>query len=193
MTKSERTRQFIIEQSASIINKKGVAGTAISDLMEATKLAKGGIYGNFENKDEICIEAFDYLTGIVASGLDSAIAAKRTAREKLFTLLDYYNDNLASGEVGGCPLLNFGTEADDTNPELKQRVAKAIKRSQQRITKLVEEGQAAGEFNKRTDASLFALKMFTMIEGAIFASRVTSNKALMKSIVDILKKEIDAL
>jgi hypothetical protein len=47
--------------------------------------------------------------------------------------------------------------------------------------------------NKRTDASLFALKMFTMIEGAIFASRVTSNKALMKSIVDILKKEIDAL
>jgi AcrR family transcriptional regulator len=193
MTKSERTRQFIIEQSASIINKKGVAGTAISDLMEATKLAKGGIYGNFETKDEICIEAFDYLTGIVARGLDSAIAAKRTAREKLFTLLDYYNDNLASGEVGGCPLLNFGTEADDTNPELKQRVAKAIKRSQQRITKLIEEGQAAGEFNKRTDASLFALKMFTMIEGAIFASRVTSNKALMKSIVDILKKEIDAL
>jgi AcrR family transcriptional regulator len=145
MTKSERTRQFIIEQSASIINKKGVAGTAISDLMEATKLAKGGIYGNFETKDEICIEAFDYLTGIVARGLDSAIAAKRTAREKLFTLLDYYNDNLASGEVGGCPLLNFGTEADDTNPELKQRVAKAIKRSQQRITKLIEEGQAAGE------------------------------------------------
>ena len=43
MTKSERTRQFIIEQSAAIINKKGVAGTAISDLMEATKLAKRGI------------------------------------------------------------------------------------------------------------------------------------------------------
>ncbi len=193
MTKSERTRQFIIEQSAAIINKKGVAGTAISDLMEATKLAKGGIYGNFENKDEICVEAFDYLTGIVARGLDSAIANKQTAHEKLFALLDYYNDNLASGEAGGCPLLNFGTEADDTNPELKQRVAKGIKRSQQRMMKLIEEGQAAGEFNKRTDASLFALKMFTMIEGAIFASRVTGSKALMKSIVDMLKKEIDAL
>lgn len=193
MTKSERTRQFIIEQSASIINKKGVAGTAISDLMEATKLAKGGIYGNFENKDEICMEAFDYLTGIVGRGLDSAIAAKQTAREKLFALLEYYNDNLASGEVGGCPLLNFGTEADDTNPELKQRVAKAIKRSQQRMMRLVEEGQAAGEFNKRTDASLFALKMFTMIEGAIFASRVTNSKALMRSVVDILQKEIDSL
>ncbi len=193
MTKSERTRQFIIEQSAAIINKKGVAGTAISDLMEATKLAKGGIYGNFENKEEICVEAFDYLTGMVARGLDSAIANKQTAREKLFALLDYYHDNLASSETGGCPLLNFGTEADDTNPELKQRVAKGIKRSQQRMLKLIEEGQAAGDFSKRTDASLFALKMFTMIEGAIFASRVTNNKALMKSVVDMLKKEIDAL
>lgn len=192
MTKSERTRQFIIEQSAAIINKKGVAGTAISDLMEATKLAKGGIYGNFENKDEICVEAFDYLTSQVGRGLDNVISAQHTAREKLFALLDYYNDNLASSETG-CPLLNFGTEADDTNPELKQRVAKGIKRSQQRMLKLIEEGQAAGDFNKRTDASLFALKMFTMIEGAIFASRVTNNKGLMKSVVDMLKKEIDAL
>ena len=193
MTKSERTRQFIIEQSAAIINKKGVAGTAISDLMEATKLAKGGIYGNFESKEEICAEAFDYLTNTVGRGLDQAIATKQTAREKLFTLLDYYHDNLASGETGGCPLLNFGTEADDTNPELKQRVAKAIKRSQARMSKLIEEGQAAGEFNKRADASLFALKMFAMIEGAIFASRVTNSKAMMKSVVDLLKKEIDAL
>jgi TetR/AcrR family transcriptional repressor of nem operon len=32
-----------------------------------------------------------------------------------------------------------------------------------------------------------------MIEGAIFASRVTNNKAMMKSVVDMLKKEIDAL
>jgi TetR/AcrR family transcriptional regulator, transcriptional repressor for nem operon len=193
MTKSERTRQFIIEQSAAIINKKGVAGTAISDLMEATKLAKGGIYGNFESKEEICTEAFDYLTSTVGRGLDQAIAAKQTAREKLFALLDYYHDNLAAGETGGCPLLNFGTEADDTNPELKQRVAKAIKRSQLRMSKLIEDGQTAGEFSKRTDASLFALKMFAMIEGAIFASRVTNSKTMMKSVVDILKKEIDAL
>ena len=57
-TKAERTRQFIIEASAPIINKKGVAGTSLTDIMEATKLAKGGIYGNFENKEEICKEIF---------------------------------------------------------------------------------------------------------------------------------------
>ena len=144
MTKSEKTRRFIIEQSAVIFNKKGIAGTSITDLMEATKLAKGGIYGNFNSKDEICVEVFDYLTGIVSSGLDRATAGKATAREKLFGILDYYHDNLAPNEMGGCPLLNFGTEADDTNPDLRQRVAKMIRKSQQRIARAIEEGQAAG-------------------------------------------------
>jgi AcrR family transcriptional regulator len=193
MTKSEKTRRFIIEQSAVIFNKKGIAGTSITDLMEATKLAKGGIYGNFNSKEEICVEVFDYLTGIVSSGLDRATAGKATAREKLFGILNYYHDNLAPNEMGGCPLLNFGTEADDTNPDLKQRVAKMIRKSQQRFARVIEEGQAAGEFDKRTDASIFAVKMFTMIEGGIFAARVTNNKGMMKTIVDILKKEIEAL
>lgn len=192
MTKSERTKQFIIEQSAAIINKKGVAGTAISDLMEATKLAKGGIYGNFENKEEICAEAFEYLTGKVGRGLNAAVASKNTAREKLFALLDYYADSVAQSETGGCPLLNFGIEADDTNPELKQRVAKAIRKSQQRMAELIEKGQASGEFDNGIDAGLFALKMFTMIEGAIFSSRVTNNRTIMKSVIDMLKKEIDS-
>ena len=95
--------------------------------------------------------------------------------------------------MGGCPLLNFGTEADDTNPELRNRVAKAVKRSQQRITGLIEGGQANGEFTKTIDAATFGLKMFTMIQGGMFASRVTNNKNLMKTVIDILKKEIDEL
>jgi TetR/AcrR family transcriptional repressor of nem operon len=193
MTKSEKTRQFIIEKSATIINKKGIAGTSITDLMEATKLAKGGIYGNFESKEEICDEVFSYLSDKIAKGLDGSIANKATAKEKLVSLLDYYHDHLATGEMGGCPLLNFGTEADDTNPDLKIRVAKGIKRSQARIAKVVEEGKEASEFKPSTDANLFALKMFTMIEGAIFTSRVTNNKAVMKTVVDVLKSEIDAL
>lgn len=193
MKKSEKTRRFIIEKSAAIFNKKGVAGTSISDLMESTKLAKGGIYGNFNSKEEISTEVFDYLISNVWSGLDKASAGKATSREKLYAILDYYHDNLVASEGGGCPLINFGTEADDTNPELRQRVAKAIKKSQQRMARIIEEGQAAGEFNKKTDASLFAIKMFIMIEGAIFTSRVTGNKGLMKTVANVLKMEIETL
>lgn len=158
--------------------------------MEATKLAKGGIYGNFENKDEICGEVFNYLTAQVSLGLNLNLAAKSTARQKLFALLDYY-EGLAFNDYGGCPLLNFGVEADDTNPKLRSQVLKAIKKSQQRMANLVKEGQVKGEFNKSIDASLFAIKMFAMIEGGIFTSRVAGNKGLMKTVINMLKKEVE--
>jgi AcrR family transcriptional regulator len=191
MTKSEKTRQYIIEKSAPIINKKGVSGTSLTDLMEATKLAKGGIYGNFESKEEICVEAFNYLSGTAAKAIDSAVASKSTSKEKLYVLLDYYQNQVASSQKGGCPLLNFGLEADDTNSAMRQQVAKAVKRSQSRISKIVEEGKSSGEFGKVVDSEVFAIKMFTMVEGAIFTSRVVNNQTAMKTIVDLLKKEIE--
>jgi TetR/AcrR family transcriptional repressor of nem operon len=193
MTKFEKIRRFILEQSAIIFNKKEVAATSISDLMESTKLAKGGIYGNLISKAEISLEVFEYLASIVSSALDKAIAGKMTAREKLFTILDHCHTMLASSETGGWPLLNFGIEADDTNPDHRQRVAKQIKKSRHRIASVFERGQATGEFNYLTDARIFAIKMFTMMEGGIYASRVTNNKGVMKTIVDVLKKEINIL
>src|ERR1700712_5214877 len=60
VSKSERTRQFIIEKTAAIFNKKGYAGTSMSDLTDATKLTKGSIYGNFENKEAVALAVLDF-------------------------------------------------------------------------------------------------------------------------------------
>jgi len=44
--KGELTRQEIIRQAAPIFNQKGYDGAALSDLMRATGLEKGGILEN---------------------------------------------------------------------------------------------------------------------------------------------------
>ena len=190
MTKAERTRQLIIEKAAPIINQKGMAATAISDIMKATKLAKGGIYGNFEDKDEICREVFNYLFKGLSAKIDGALINKRTAKDKLFTLLDYHCDHLALSETGGCPMLNFGTEADDNDVIIKKQVNDAIKASQSRISELVEDGIRAGEFTITTSAQEFGIKAFAIMEGGILISRIQSNNQQMKIIIEALKAEI---
>jgi TetR/AcrR family transcriptional repressor of nem operon len=191
MTKAERTRQFIIEKSAPIFNRKGIAGTAISDIMEATSLAKGGVYGNFESKDEICVEAFSYLTNSLNAAISQSMEEHTTAKDKLFALIDFYRDRLFRSNRGGCPILNFGTETDDTNPVIKQKVKDAINVSQSRISKLVIEGIQKGEFVKTFDANRFAVKMFTMIEGAILIGRIQNSAGQVIMITDMLKAEIE--
>lgn len=168
-----------------------MAGTAISDIMEATKLAKGGVYGNFDSKDEICQEAFNYLTKSLAAAIDQSMRGKTSAKEKLFAMLGFYNDRSKINSNGGCPILNFGTESDDTNPVIKQKVKEAIQASQNRIANVVRQGLDTGEFKKSFEAETFAIKMFTMIEGAILISRVQNSNNHMQLIVDILKAEIE--
>jgi TetR/AcrR family transcriptional repressor of nem operon len=191
LSKAERTRKFIIEKAAPIFNRKGMAGTSMSDIMEATKLAKGGLYGNFESKEALCLEAFTYLTNITHDAVTKSINEKGTAKEKLFALLDFYNDRMLASSLGGCPILNFGTEADDTNPLMKQKVNEVINRFKGRFSKIIKEGQQSGELLETLDADIYALKAFTMIEGAILISKMQNTAEHLHTIINLLKKEID--
>ena len=59
MSKAEKTKQHIIEKTATLFNTKGYISTSLSDITQVTGLTKGSIYGNFENKDEVAIEAIN--------------------------------------------------------------------------------------------------------------------------------------
>src|SRR6266404_7918704 len=60
MRKGEQTRQEIIRKAAPLFNQRGYDGAALSDLMRATGLEKGGIYRHFSSKEALAAEAFDY-------------------------------------------------------------------------------------------------------------------------------------
>src|SRR4051812_21757532 len=83
MSKAERTRQFIVEKTASIFNSKGYSGTSLNDLVDATGLTKGAIYGNFENKDEVALAAFEYNFGNITNYIASRIRERDSAIQKL--------------------------------------------------------------------------------------------------------------
>lgn len=192
MGKAERTRQFIIEQAAPIFNEKGIAGTTINDIMQATKMAKGGLYGHFESKDDMSAAIVDHLLSRLANKVSTIVAKEKTARLKLFALLDFYSDPLASYCQGGCPLVNFGVEADDTNPDLKQKIADRMLTTQKYIAAIINQGITDNEFSPDFDADNFAVKMFAMVEGATIVCRVLGNSAQMRIIINTLKAEIDS-
>ncbi len=59
MRKGEQTRLEIIRKAAPIFNQRGYDPAALSDLMRATGLEKGGIYRHFESKQQIAPESLD--------------------------------------------------------------------------------------------------------------------------------------
>lgn len=191
MNKAERTRQFIIEQSAPIFNKKGLAATAMSDVMEATKMAKGGLYGHFESKEDLSRAVVDHNLSMLIMKVGQAIGSVHTAKDKLLAFLEVFATPMQFPLEGGCPMVNFGSEADDTNPAVRRQVRETILSAQKRIAGIIENGIANGELKSSFDAKIFSIKMMTMIEGGTLIGRVLETNSQMKVIVDILKKEIE--
>lgn len=170
--KAERTRQYIIEQAAHLFNQKGYAGTSLQDIMAATGLTKGGIYGHFESKEEIAIAAFDYASGIILQLLSQTIGPHATSSAKLEALLEFYKKYIISPPVtGGCPVLNTSVEADDTNPLLRASVVKVLNKMHRSLEHIVQQGIQHGEFKPTTNPEQFAILFVSMIEGGVMVSK----------------------
>lgn len=190
-TKSERTKRYILEKTAPIFNEKGFAGTSLSDLTSATGLTKGSIYGNFENKDEVAIAAFDFNFSTVTAYFKEKIIQTENAIERLLVYPQVYRNFLEIPFLKpGCPILNTATEADDTHPQLKEKAFSALSFWKTSIQNQILRGIKRGEIKQETDPEQFAVILMSLVEGAIMQAKVTDSDVELRISMDFLEKII---
>ena len=188
LSKAERTRIFIIEQTAEVFNKKGYAGTSVADLVEATGLTRGSIYGNFENKEAVALAVFDYNYSRIVHATRELIGQETSYHAKLMVYAGVYKKMLrGTMNRGGCPILNTAVEADDTNPALRERASVAIQKWEDQIVLLIRQGILTGEFATETDARKIALSMIALIEGGMMISKVTGKRDSFERILETVE------
>ena len=193
-SKSEKTRQFIIEKTASVFNKKGYAGTSLSEITEVTGLTKGSIYGNFKNKDEVAAEAFKYNLKNLTLRFKPAIDMEETAINKLFAFVKVYRSIYKSVfDNGGCPILNTATEADDTFPMLKELANKGMMSLKNTIEKIILFGIQNNEIKKEINAGEIAGFIISIIEGSIVLSKLSDNNQYFIFSLDQIDSIIESL
>ncbi|NQU65067.1 MAG: TetR family transcriptional regulator, partial [SAR324 cluster bacterium] len=57
--KGLQTRQKIVEKSLQLFSIKGYYNTSVNDILEATQLTKGGLYGHFSSKEVVWYAVYD--------------------------------------------------------------------------------------------------------------------------------------
>jgi TetR/AcrR family transcriptional repressor of nem operon len=195
LSKAERTRRFIIETTAPIFNIKGYEGTSMSDLTDATGLTKGSIYGNFENKEQVALAAFDYNHGQIKKIIVDKVNQATTYHDKLMVYATVYHSfTRKTGFVkGGCPILNTAIEADDTNPPLRDKAANAILNWKRSIINLIKAGVATSELRAGINEEQTALSIIALIEGGVMISKVTGAPNHLDTVLKTVAMLIDSL
>lgn len=194
MSKAENTKQFIVKKTAPVFNTKGYAGTSMNDIMSATGLSKGCIYGNFENKDEVALAAFDYNYNKVNEHMKVRILATDNSVERLLVYPNTYKNYFRYPYLlSGCPILNTSTEADDTHPKLRERVEKALDFWKVSIENQVKRGVLRKEIKEDANPTEIAVVMISIIEGAFMQAKATNRTKELKIAMEFLEKMIKGI
>lgn len=187
-TKAERTTAFIIETVAPLFNKHGYVGTSMSDLTEATGLTKGAIYGNFENKESLALAAFQYSSNKLLEAIDEKLNVPGGALDKLASLTHFYkNYDELIDELGGCPLLNVGVDAQNNNTQLAAAARELAKTIEGKIALVLENGVNQREIRLPVPPLQFAKQLYTMLQGAIAMATISGDRKYLLNTVAYLE------
>jgi AcrR family transcriptional regulator len=190
MSRPEITRQILIEKAAVMFNEKGIAGTSVDDILKASKVAKASLYGHFPGKAELSYATVDYMLAKIVEKRTTALSGAKTARDKIHAFLQFVKNPINSIFDGGCPIVNFSVESDDTNPVIKKKVRMMVENSLKLFTEILQDGIDSGEFSDRLNPEEYAQRMFISVEGANAICRVLNSVKPMQVVIKGLKAEL---
>jgi len=172
MRKGERTKQEIIRKAAPIFNEKGYDGAALSDLMRATGLEKGGIYRHFDSKEQLAAEAFDYAWKVALDTRFEGTQEISNTVDRLKRIVLNFRDQRSGLVPGGCPLLNTAIDSDDGNTKLRAKALAALRSWLKRLQSVIEEGKQRGEILRGVDSSELGTLIISTLEGSLMVSHL---------------------
>jgi TetR/AcrR family transcriptional regulator, transcriptional repressor for nem operon len=193
-TKSEKTKLLIIEKTAPLFNKKGFAGTYLSDMEQATGLTKGSIYGNFKNKDEVAVYAFRYNVKFINTSFEEEIKKSATYIDKILAYSRVYRSIYKQVLLnGGCPIANTIVEADDTNLELNMWAVSVLDSWKKRITGFITQGKISGEIKENCDGMKLATTIISLIEGSSIITKATCDESYILNSLDHIDSLVESI
>lgn len=196
MTKGEQARRDIVQKAAPLFNRKGFAGTSLTDLMKATGFQKGGIYRHFSSKEELAAEVFDYSWARAVRGRLEGLEQVPDCVDRLKKAIDNFVEMRAGLVPGGCPLMNTAVEADDGSARLRARARKALRAWTLRLSRIASEGIEKRQIDPRIHPQKLSQLIIGSLEGALLVSRLQNDdeplRVIRQHLADYLEQKVRA-
>jgi TetR/AcrR family transcriptional repressor of nem operon len=167
--KGEKTKQYVIEKTALLLNQHGYLSTSLAEITDATGLQKGGLYNHFRDKEDLMIESFKYCCTLVNERIKPAIASKLTSIGQLLAFIEIYC-NLDF--PGGCPIVNATVEADAVSAPLFQHAQEAMNRLLILLEEIIDLGITKSEIRSDVNPQDAALIILSAIEGGLLMQKL---------------------
>ena len=169
----------MIEETAVLLQRQGLNGTGLLDVLEASGLPKGSLYHHFPGgKEELAAEAIKLAEQAVIRRIDRAWEAARDLSEFARELAAGYVRRLQRSDFSdGCPVAAVALEGSPGSTRLRDASAEALNHWIDAIAAHLVE---AGHTPERAHAQ--ATTIIAALEGALILARAARSEAPMEAV-----------
>ena len=195
----ERQRQereeLILQASEEVLLAKGYQDTSMDEIAARVGIAKGTLYLHFSGKEDLVIALFERDMLAFLQVVEESVASDIPVRKKLEKILRSMYKGVLGKRV---QLLSSLAESTDIRKQLlekKDKLRDRLERIIAVITSLLEEGKAAGEFDRSIPTSVMVSTFFTLLppKGATFVTEEIPSDILINHLIHFYFKGIAAL
>lgn len=185
---AEFDRDEVLRNAMEAFRAKGYAKTTMQELVAATGLHPGSIYGAFGNK-----------RGLLLAAVDHYVEGKRTLRRSLLDnpsplggLAVYLDRIVGEALCGSCLVTRTMMELSEQDEELTQRVKGIYGELEQDLAELLTQAQAKGELAPDSNIRTLTALLLINLQGLVTFAQCRPDRPLLDDVVAQLMRALRA-
>jgi TetR/AcrR family transcriptional repressor of nem operon len=179
----EFDRDHVIEAAQAVFWDRGYSQTSVADLVEATGLKPGSLYGAFGSKKGVFLEVLDAYNAGFVTHVNALSRHESGALAGLITILDTIIDDAVSGaDRRGCLAVNALLEMSRHDDDIKARLHLHNQRTRTAFATLVKTAQIQGDIDASRDPEDVAAFLMNCIWGLRVTCRDESSRDVLNGI-----------
>ena len=187
--KGAQTREKIIQKALRLFCVNGYYRTSINDILQATGLTKGGLYGHFASKEELWYAVYDEALSIWRKVVFQGIQSNADPLERIQILIENDIKNKLGRNVfeGGCFFHSMLVELSGQSNAMSNHLMQGFKQLVELLCAWLKEADQQGQLKKNLNFSEIANYIVICLNGAAALYAPGRNPAILDQALSQLR------
>ncbi|MBO8188935.1 TetR/AcrR family transcriptional regulator [Streptomyces sp. DW4-2] len=182
------TARKLIETTQELLWERGYVGTSPRAIQQRAGVGQGSMYHHFGGKPDLARAAVRKSAEEMRAAADADLSREGMARERVRAYLSRERAVLRGCRVGG-----LAQDPDViADPGLRAPLRETFDWLRGRLTEVLEEGRAAGEFGPGFDPAATAATIVAVVQGGYVLARSADDPGPFHQAADGLLRLLDA-
>lgn len=173
--------------------EKGFQRTSVGDLVNATGLQRGSLYGAFGDKRGVFHAALDAYTKMALERFHGFVTQADDPVDGLKAFIRSGGEDALTGpmRVRGCMVGNACSELVAHDEQARERVTAFVEQMRQRMADALRAGQARGSFPKERDPYIVATYLQSSMQGLASLASAAPERRIIEGVVYEILRSLD--